>query len=310
MSLITKDHVSLALKSIKALLSRKADKTELRADKNELLEEISKISSSKVDKNELQEELSKISENVTQPDWNQNDPTAPDYVKNRQFYSEIKEITVLPEVSFVTTNRWAPGFGDEGKNTLYDLDYNIEHLFHGCTCDVYFKGTKYECVVELDGYNYMFGNKEMLHSDGYDESMPFLVVIQKNSNYATVYTQKSGEFVTLKIMQTAEVFHKLSSNYIESNLFLVEMTNGNDGVRQVDKTYFEIMNALAQGKAVYLRDNAGLTYNAYIALQTASEMLNCVRFVTSTSSGTYFNFYVITINSDNSVVVDKKTVQL
>ena len=32
--------------------------------------------------------------NVTQPDWNQNDETAPDYVKNRPFYSEVLNYSI------------------------------------------------------------------------------------------------------------------------------------------------------------------------------------------------------------------------
>ena len=32
--------------------------------------------------------------NLPQPDWNQNDDTQPDYVKNRPFYNETKIVTV------------------------------------------------------------------------------------------------------------------------------------------------------------------------------------------------------------------------
>ena len=44
-----------------------------------------------------------------QPNWNQNDKTAPDYVKNRPFYEETTEIEMLPETSFeiVAGNREA-----------------------------------------------------------------------------------------------------------------------------------------------------------------------------------------------------------
>ena len=35
-----------------------------------------------------------------QPDWNQNDSTAADYIKNRPFYEEITEVVMLPETSF------------------------------------------------------------------------------------------------------------------------------------------------------------------------------------------------------------------
>ena len=35
-----------------------------------------------------------------QSDWNQNDETQPDYVKNRPFYEETSEVVMLPETSF------------------------------------------------------------------------------------------------------------------------------------------------------------------------------------------------------------------
>ena len=35
-----------------------------------------------------------------QSDWNQNDPTALDYIKNRPFYEETSEVVMLPETSF------------------------------------------------------------------------------------------------------------------------------------------------------------------------------------------------------------------
>ena len=36
-----------------------------------------------------------------QSDWNQNDETQPDYVKNRPFYEETSEVVMLPETSFL-----------------------------------------------------------------------------------------------------------------------------------------------------------------------------------------------------------------
>ena len=60
MSLISKEHLSLTLQTIKKLLSRKADKSEV---------------------NELREE-------IVQSDWNQNDQSAKDYVKNRTHWTE------------------------------------------------------------------------------------------------------------------------------------------------------------------------------------------------------------------------------
>ena len=51
------------------------------------------------------------SQSGVQPDWNQNDETQPDYVKNRPFYTGGPVETVLVEESTVTFTR--------GNNNLY-----------------------------------------------------------------------------------------------------------------------------------------------------------------------------------------------
>lgn len=43
---------------------------------------------------------SMLKSNKVQPDWNQNDESAADYIKNRPFYEEITEVVILPETSF------------------------------------------------------------------------------------------------------------------------------------------------------------------------------------------------------------------
>lgn len=43
---------------------------------------------------------SMLKSNKVQPDWDQNDPTASDYIKNRPFYKEVTEVVMLPETSF------------------------------------------------------------------------------------------------------------------------------------------------------------------------------------------------------------------
>ena len=43
---------------------------------------------------------SMLKSNKVQPDWNQNDSTAGDYIKNRPFYEEVTNVAMLPETSF------------------------------------------------------------------------------------------------------------------------------------------------------------------------------------------------------------------
>ena len=68
------------------------------------------------------EEFAKRSEGV-QPDWNQNDETAADYVKNRPFYSETKTVTI--ENAKVITLEGFPGFVT-GDTVTVNVD-GVEH---------------------------------------------------------------------------------------------------------------------------------------------------------------------------------------
>lgn len=43
---------------------------------------------------------SMLKSNKVQPDWNQNDLTASDYIKNKPFYEEVTNVAMLPETKF------------------------------------------------------------------------------------------------------------------------------------------------------------------------------------------------------------------
>ena len=85
MSLISKEHLSLTLKTIKNLLSKKADKSELQLNKIEL-------------QKELQEEISKVSENMAQADWNETDESSKAYILNKP------DVALQSDLEVVTGN--------------------------------------------------------------------------------------------------------------------------------------------------------------------------------------------------------------
>ena len=103
-----------------------------------------------------------------QSDWNQNDDTQPDYVKNRPFYSGDPVETVLLEE---TTAEFTE---DEG---LYS--YKLRNPFSlevGQTYTVSWDGTVYECVgtdFNGTGKDVLLGNLSIVNS-GEDTGEPFL----------------------------------------------------------------------------------------------------------------------------------------
>ena len=87
------------------------------------------------------EEFAKRSEGV-QPDWNQNDATKPDYIKNRPFYTGDPTENVLFNGSFVFT---IIGMGPMGERGVYNgvTDFSPEI---GQTYQVSWDGAVYSCV--------------------------------------------------------------------------------------------------------------------------------------------------------------------
>ena len=126
-----------------------------------------------------------------QADWNQNDPTAADYVKNRPMY--VEEVKTYKELdSFTPTSDWAyTGFSInawpvdgvdmqlEGEKTKYHLDYSFS-----------------------EGYTY------------YECAEPQIKMSQFATDDAANYTCDTalyGKKLTFYGSETTEVYHELSA---------------------------------------------------------------------------------------------------
>ena len=108
------------------------------------------------------------SQSCVQPDWNQNDETAPDYVKNRPFYTGDRVETVLVEESTVSFD-------------VADGMYmgNLESTFSATVGDTYkvsWDGTVYECTCAEFSGQATIGNLSIA-GVGSDTGEPFLVVV-------------------------------------------------------------------------------------------------------------------------------------
>lgn len=105
------------------------------------------------------EEFAKRSD--TQPDWNQNDNTKPDYVKNRPFYTGAPVETVLVEEQIVTfTSGWS--------DTSFDFDISSEDIVK-----VIWDGTEYICIPKIHPNWFYFGNRFLDDEQFEDTGEPF-----------------------------------------------------------------------------------------------------------------------------------------
>lgn len=145
------------------------------------------------------EEFAKRSEGV-QPDWNQNDDTKPDYVKNRPFYTgEPVETVLLEEIT--------AEFTGENETYLYELT-NPLLLENGQTYRVSWDGTIYECIGTDFGGETVLGNLSIMGA-GVDTGEPFLY---GSGVFGTLDTSASH---TISISAMTQEIVKLDPKYID-----------------------------------------------------------------------------------------------
>ena len=138
-----------------------------------------------------------------QSDWNQNDETAADYVKNRPFYASAVETVLVEEstVSFVE------------HNGLYITEFPL--MFEatvGETYKVSWDGTAYECTcVDIQG-NLCIGNPSIL-GKGSDTGEPFFMVIY-NGQGIMIATTAVSDSHTFSINGFAQEVVKIDEKYL------------------------------------------------------------------------------------------------
>ena len=142
------------------------------------------------------------SQSGVHPDWNQNDKTAPDYVKNRPFYTDTVE-TVLVEESTVS-------FADAGG--FYSAEFQSTFSATvGETYKVYWDGTVYECTcVDFSGST-IIGNLSIVGL-GSDTGEPFIVVI--NGSGIVIATTDTSASHTFSISETVVIVVKIDEKYL------------------------------------------------------------------------------------------------
>ena len=147
-----------------------------------------------------------------QSDWNQNDKTAPDYVKNRPFYTETVE-TVLVEESTVS-------FADPGSG-FYTAEFpSTLSATVGETYKVYWDGTTYEstCVDFRDMP--VIGNLS-IGGVGSDTGEPFAMQVA-NGEGIIIITADTSASHTFSISGFAQEVVKIDEKYLPSNLATTE----------------------------------------------------------------------------------------
>ena len=146
------------------------------------------------------EEFAKRSEGA-QPDWNQNDNTKPDYVKNRPFYAEDPVETVLLEEQAVT-------FTDGESDPSFNFNASPEDINH---IKVTWDGTEYICIPQIRFDYIEFGNKFIDDDTCEDTGEPFYY------DGEVFYTDSSADSHQIKISKLSNKVIKIEPNYIPNS---------------------------------------------------------------------------------------------
>ena len=139
-----------------------------------------------------------------QPDWNQNDSTATDYIKNRPFYTGDPSETVLVEESTVSFS------GSDGMYSA-QIQSNFEATV-GETYNVSWDGAAYECVCVNFGNSLFIGNLSIAFG-GSDTGEPFLMGIA-NGRGIEIYTKDASASHTISISGSIAEVIQIPDKYI------------------------------------------------------------------------------------------------
>ena len=142
-----------------------------------------------------------------QSDWNQNNETAADYVKNRPFYTKNPVETVLVEEMTLSFTEVDPGAG------IYTSNFECAYSFTaGETYTVYWDGNAYELAWKIfEGGTLYLGNPSIAFG-GTDTGEPFVAMM--DNSRMMVYTVDASASHTFSISKVVKEVVKIDTKYL------------------------------------------------------------------------------------------------
>ena len=175
-----------------------------------------------------------------QPDWNQNDSTQPDYVKNRPFYTGNPVETVLVEESTVS-------FAERNGMYLGQLESTFSATV-GETYKVSLDGTVYESTcVDFSGMT-IIGNLSII-GVGSDTGEPFVMNVYEGQEIL-IFTADTSVSHTFSISGIVVPIVKIPAKYIDKGASgYIVVHNSSTMTEEEAKNY---VSAISKGEAVFI----------------------------------------------------------
>ena len=177
-----------------------------------------------------------------QPDWNQNDSTQPDYIKNRPFYTGNPVETILVEESTVS-------FAEDGGLYMAEFPSTFEATV-GETYKVSWDGTVYECACANFNGMLIIGSLSIMGA-GSDTGEPFIMNIFNGEGIAIATADTSASH-TISISSYDESVVKIDQKYLpvasKTEPGIISITPlSNYILQQVQNEYFRGLSAQVLG---------------------------------------------------------------
>ena len=160
----------------------------------------------------LKEWVNKRIKNNT-PNWNENDPEADGYIKNRPFYTKNVRETLVDNVSIEIIEK-----GNPSVNML-----TIDNIIEGQTYNVIWDGTEYNCVAYIaEGPNSPSIGNGAISNVGGGNGEPFFITIfnGKLLLFAEVGTH------TISIAKNSIEVKKIPKEYLPEEIPNINLVNG------------------------------------------------------------------------------------
>ena len=188
--------------------------------------------------------LSRIEKEIAdlpQPDWNQNDDTQPDYVKNRPFYTG-------DPVETVSVKKHTVMFENAGDGLYAGILQSAFKATVGETYKISWDGTVYECVcVNFNSFQ-VIGNLSIM-GIGSDTGEPFLIVVgsSEGTKIATADTSASHTF---SISGNQIPIVKIPAKYIDKNSSGYVVIHSKDTMTQQEAENYK--TAISTNEVVFI----------------------------------------------------------
>ena len=187
-----------------------------------------------------------------QPDWNQNNDTAADYIKNRPFYTGDPVETVLVEESTVS-------FADEGG--VYGAEVTSTFLGTvGNTYKVYWDGVVYESVCkDYRAGLAAIGNLSIVGA-GSDTGEPFIIVPNGSSIY--IYTTNASASHTISISGSIAEVTQIPDKYISDTF--KDVVIAGDPLNWSENDWAKYYGLFQSGKLLMINDIGSSNSKGYV----------------------------------------------